>query len=194
MKISESDLIDSFGRFLIDQHLIDLDNSHFGGDDNHNADVALFLKSDKWTNIQVKKLHIEAKSHHSEDSPNTINKIFGQLLKETGKRNLDIEKECLAILFPYESGEWTGRNNKTVTRIEGEAYYRRGFSRIERQVFVKFGDLVGAKYILSFSTTSNTLRVFEWKNFLDEDISPIISLTKSSTTLVPRSDALTRAV
>lgn len=193
MKISEAELIERFGEFLIDQDLIDVENSHFGGDDNFNADVALSLKHDKWPDIQVEKIHIEAKSHHSEDSQNTINKIFGQLLKETGKRNLNIEKECLAILFPYESGEWTGRNKKTVTRIEGEAYYRRGFSRIEKQVFVKFGDLVGAKYILSFSTTSNTLRVFEWRDFLDEDSSPIASLTKSSTTLVPRSDALTRA-
>lgn len=26
-----------------------------------------------------------------------------------------------------------------------------GFSRIEKQIFVKFGELVGAKYILSFA-------------------------------------------
>ncbi|WP_156480502.1 hypothetical protein [Aquipseudomonas alcaligenes] len=180
VKISEVELIESFGKFLINQDLIDYENSHFSGDDNHNADVALSLKPGKWPGIQVDKLHIEVKSHHSEDSQNTINKIFGQLLKETGKRSLDKEKECLAILFPYERGAWPGRNNKTVTRIEGEAYYRRGFSRIDKQTFVKFGDLVGAKYILSFSTASNTLNVFEWKNFLDEEFSPMISLTNGS--------------
>lgn len=179
MKIAEAELIDSFGKFLIDQDLIDFDNSHFGGDDDLNADVTLALKPAKWPGIQLEKFHIEAKSHHSADSQNTINKIFGQLLKETGKRTLDVEKECLAILFPYESGAWTA-NNKTVTRIEGEAYYRRGFARINKQVFIEFGKLVGAKYILSFSTTSNTLRVFEWKSFLDEDFSPIMSITKKS--------------
>lgn len=180
MKISEAELIDNLRNFLIDEDLIDNSDSYFGGDDEVKADVELALNLDQWHSVVFKKLYIEAKSHHSTDSQNTINKIFGQLLKETGKRTLNAEKECLAILFPYESGEWLDNNRKSITRIEGVEYYRRGFSRIRKQAFVAFGVLVGAKYILSFSTTSSTLYVYEWENFLDSDFGPIISLTKKS--------------
>lgn len=192
MKISEKELIDGFGRFLIDQDLIDWNGSHFAGDSSQNADVVLSLQPGKWPGVGVEKIYIEAKSHHSEDSQNTINKIFGQLLKETGKRKFDREKECLAVLFPYERGEWEGRGKKIVKRIKGEDYYRRGFSRIEKQVFISFGELVGAKYILSFCSTSSSLRIFEWSNFLGDDVSPMIILQKPTNSL-PQSDPLTLA-
>ncbi|UZM95845.1 hypothetical protein [Pseudomonas putida] len=192
MKISEKELIDGFGRFLIDQDLIDRGNSHFAGDNSQNADVVLSLRSGKWPGMGVEKIYIEAKSHHSEDSQNTINKIFGQLLKETGKRKFDREKECLAVLFPYERGEWEGRDKKIVRRIEGEDYYRRGFSRIEKQIFVKFGELVGAKYILSFCSTSSSLRIFEWSDFLSDDVIPMTILKKPTNSLL-QSDPLTLA-
>lgn len=165
MKISESELINSFRKFLIKENLINKDHSHFGGDDDKHADVELeFSGKAAWQGIFETKLYIEAKSHHSTDSQNTINKIFGQLLKETGKRDLN-NNECLAILFPAERGSWTGSNNKKSTNIDGVGYYRRGFSRINNDVFVKFGEIVNAKYILSFSSTEQKLEVYLWSNF-----------------------------
>lgn len=130
MKIEESELIEHFKSFLINEKLIDNNNSHFDGDNAERADVEITIASpEKWRIGQNTRLYIEAKSHHSSDSQNTINKIFGQLLKETGKRELK-ENECLAILFPMESAEWINNKKKTETRVSGEEYYRRGFSRI----------------------------------------------------------------
>lgn len=72
-------------------------------------------------------------------------------MKETGKRTINRKSECLAILFPSESAVWIGNNGKAVTRIGGVDYYRRGFLRINSQIFADFGELVGDKYIFSYS-------------------------------------------
>ena len=181
MKISEDDLVSSVQEFLLSENLIDTAASHFDGDDESRADVELVFASKRWHGIAFEKLYIEAKSHHSTDSQNTINKIFGQLLKETGKRTIDRDTECLAILFPSESAQWIDNNKKTVTRISGVDYYRRGFSRINPQSFVGFGELVGVRYVLSFNSNQKTLDVFEWASFLDSSAAPILRLTSQST-------------
>ncbi|MDX5584721.1 MAG: hypothetical protein QNK20_07290 [Aureibaculum sp.] len=182
MKLSESELIKEFSKFLIKESLINKDNCHFSGDDEKHADVELeFHGIDAWKGMFETKLYIEAKSHHSTDSQNSINKIFGQLLKETGKRDLDKNKECLAILFPAESGSWTGSNNKKSTNIDGVGYYRRGFSRIKNDAFVKFGEIVNAKYILSFSSTKQELEIFLWSTFHNDNAQVAPCLTIAST-------------
>lgn len=183
MKISEDDLIIGLRKFLMSESLIDETTSHFDGDDERRSDIELVLASDKWPGIDFKKLYIEAKSHHSEDSQNTINKIFGQLLKETGKRSIDPNTECLAILFPSESAQWINNRNQPVNRISGVDYYRRGFSRINPLSFVGFGNLVCAKYVLSFSSNPIMLDIFEWETFLDSSSTPILSLTSQSSQL-----------
>jgi hypothetical protein len=89
------------------------------------------------------------------------------LLKETGKpikRLLDAPY-CLTVLFPSEPGQWVDGNGKTVKMVEGEAYYRQGFQRIRRDAYKAFGALVNAKYLLSYSSTQRTLKVFEWLGF-----------------------------
>jgi hypothetical protein len=179
VKISEVELVNNFRTFLISESLVNEKNSHFDGDDENRADVELVLDSERWSGIDFKKIYIEAKSHHSTDSQNTINKIFGQLLKETGKRSLDSQTECLAILFPSESAQWIDNKNKPVTKIIGVDYYRRGFSRINQKSFIDFGELVGAKYILSYNTDKKKLDIFKWATFLDSNVSPILSLQLS---------------
>ena len=181
MKISEDELVNNLREFLISENLVDEENSHFDGDDDTRADVELVLDSDRWHSIEFDKIYVEAKSHHSTDSQNTINKIFGQLLKETGKRTIDRGTECLAILFPSENAQWIDSKQKTVTRIPGVDYYRRGFSRINSNVFIDFGVLVGAKYILSYSTSTKALEIYEWATFLDSAAVPVISLLSQNT-------------
>lgn len=178
MKISEADLVNNLKEFLISEGLVHKEKSHFDGDDDNRADVELALESDVWTTIGLSKIYVEAKSHHSTDSQNTINKIFGQLLKETGKRHIDKGSECLAILFPAESARWIDNKKNNITRISGVDYYRRGFSRIDGQTFIDFGVLVGAKYILSYSSEFKILDIYDWASFLDSNVQPTISLTK----------------
>ena len=180
MKITENQLIENFQNFLISNDLVEKDKCHFSGDDDEHSDVELTLKlNESWEEIRNEKIFFEVKSHHSKDSQNTINKVFGQLLKETGKRKLDEEKECLAILFPSESGKWTDSKGMETTKIEGEKYYRRGFSRINKEVFINFGTLVNVKYIFIFSSSAQILNVFEWENFLNEDSCSILTLNNA---------------
>ena len=85
MKISENDLISAFAAFLLEGSFVNGNDSHFEGDSDESADIELALEKSKWPKEFPDYLLLEAKSHHSKDSPNTINKVFGQLLKETGK-------------------------------------------------------------------------------------------------------------
>lgn len=177
MRILENELVNSLKEFLISEALVHEDKSHFDGDNDDKADVELVLVSERWSSIEFNKIYIEAKSHHSTDSQNTINKIFGQLLKETGKRSIDRSNECLAIVFPAENAEWIDNKKNRVTKISGVDYYRRGFSRINPNVFKDFGVLVGAEYIISYSTCSKVLDIYKWATFLDSNVLPVISLT-----------------
>lgn len=180
MKISESDLVSKFAEFLQQGKFVS-EASHFDGDNKDRADIELHLVQEKWPKDFPGCLIIEAKSHHSTDAPNTINKIFGQLLKETGKsRSLRAERNhAFAILFPAEAGEWIDKKKKNIKMPEGVAYYREGFSRIFPDTYKAFGTLVNAKYVLAFSQTKAELEVYEWAGF-PAGGKPILSLTLRS--------------
>lgn len=67
---------------------------------------------------------IEAKSDDSGDKHNTVHKIFGEILKETGRSN---RKNCKhAILIPEKA----------------TLFYSRAFQSIAREKFVGFGKLI----------------------------------------------------
>lgn len=69
---------------------------------------------------------IEAKSHDSSDKHNAIHKVFGELLKETGRGGRQVEKSRYGLLLPSD----------------GLAFFGKGFLCVERGRFVAFGDLV----------------------------------------------------
>lgn len=173
MQISEKVLVEGFREFVVQQHLVVESESHFGGDTKALADVELCLVRDRWPLGSPANLLVEVKSHHSEDSPNTINKIFGQLLKETGKANDGPRRanSALAILFPAEGADWVARG-RSFTRKPGNEYYRKGFLRIKRNIYLEFGSLVGARYVLSFSVDKSFLEVHSWAGFYD-GMSPV---------------------
>lgn len=75
---------------------------------------------------------IEAKSHDSKDKHNTVHKIFGELLKETGRSD---RASCkFAVLIPEEA----------------VYFYSRAFQSIAREKFVAFGDLVPVELVFTF--------------------------------------------
>jgi len=75
---------------------------------------------------------IEAKSHDSEDRHNTVHKIFGELLKETGRTN---RVDCRhAILIPED----------------GLDFYSRAFRSIARDKFLGFGALVPIETVFMY--------------------------------------------
>lgn len=87
--------------------------------------------------VSVQKLHwvIEAKSDDSKDKHNTVHKIFGELLKETGRTN---RADCRhAILIP-----------------EGAVpFYSRAFRSIAREKFVSFGKLIPIDTVFTCGTS-----------------------------------------
>jgi len=89
------------------------------------ADIEFTAKSgQRWA--------IEAKSNDSKDAHNTVHKIFGELLKETGRDN---RGQCsIGILIPGNS----------------LSFYSRLFQSINRQKFVEFGELIPVHSVFTY--------------------------------------------
>lgn len=178
-KVSEAEFIKSLGDFLTRNEYVHAEESHFGKDNDKRPDVELALNREYWVGDFPDYLLLEAKSHHSKDAPNTINKIFGQLLKETGKKTearLGAGRYCLGVVFPEESAEWTDDNGKRFSQPSGPKYYRSGFNRIDRGKYVAFGELVDARFVLSFSMDVNILRIYKWADFYDSGSKCLLEL------------------
>lgn len=116
----EQDLIDQFVGHL---------NVHV---DNDLKICTLFnsnCKSKTLADVEFKSVSnihwvVEAKSNDSEDRHNTVHKIFGELLKETGRTG---RADFLhAILIPLDSVD----------------FYSRAFQSIKREKYLGFGKLI----------------------------------------------------
>lgn len=116
----EQDLIDQFVGHL---------NVHV---DNDLKICTLFnsdCKSKTLADVEFKSVSnihwvIEAKSNDSTDRHNTVHKIFGELLKETGRTGRPDFRH--AILIPLESVN----------------FYSRAFQSIKREKYLAFGKLI----------------------------------------------------
>lgn len=100
------------------------------------ADIEFLSKS---------KVHwvIEAKSNDSKDKYNTVHKIFGELLKETGREN---RQQCKhAILIPLDS----------------LLFYSRAFQSIDRNKFLGFGNLIPIDTVFLSGPLNVTLITWE---------------------------------
>jgi hypothetical protein len=109
-------------------------------------------KAKKFADVEFKSsanLHwvIEAKSDDSKDKHNTVHKIFGELLKETGRTN---RTECrYAILIPESAVQ----------------FYSRAFQSIDREKFLGFGRLIPIDTVFTSSTTD--VGQLTWKSLYD---------------------------
>lgn len=170
-KVTEVQLVSELRHFLVSNCLIRTRDSYFNGDSDEYADVELAVDKMRWPSGVPDYLILEAKSHHSKDSPNTINKIFGQLLKEANKSPAHGRRSsefCLGILIPTDSAVWYDSNGKTVTRGSGVKYYRDGFRRIKQDTYNAFGKLVDARYVLAYSVRERQLAIYDWSGFYSE--------------------------
>lgn len=139
----EQDLIDQFVGHLEKQQD---DQICIGTVINKNC------KSRKFADVEFEsraKLHwaIEAKSDDSKDKHNTVHKIFGELLKETGRTD---RSNCHhAILISESSVE----------------FYSRAFQTIDRKKFIGFGDLIPIKTV--FTSSSTGVQQLSWQSLYD---------------------------
>lgn len=109
-------------------------------------------RSKKFADIEFKSntnLHwvIESKSDDSQDKHNTVHKIFGELLKETGRTN---RSNCLyAILIPESSVK----------------FYSRAFQSIDREKFLAFGKLIPIDKV--FTSNASKVGQLTWEELYD---------------------------
>lgn len=142
-KTPEQDLIDEF-----------VDHIKLHSDDSIKMEAIINTncKSRNFADVEFKSvtnLHwvIEAKSNDSRDRHNTVHKIFGELLKETGKTNRSYCK--FAILIPESA----------VT------FYSRAFQSIDRDKFIGFGNLVPIDTV--FTSSADGVKVLTWASLYD---------------------------
>ena len=105
------------------------------------ADVEFVTARDHWV--------IEAKTNVSKDAHNSVHKLFGELLKETGKPRI-IE---------------AGKTLKYGILIPDSSFYRNKFRLINQAKFNGFGELIPVERIFIF--TSGTLTTITWEDFYD---------------------------
>ena len=139
----EQDLIDGFVKALAKHkdHEIRLEDS-----------INTNCKSKKYADIEyrsVSKRHwvIEAKSNDSGDAHNTVHKLFGELLKGTGKQNRKNVK--YGILIPES----------------GILFYSRKFQQIDRKRFIQFGKLIPVESVFTFGKSG--VRQIRWVDLYD---------------------------
>jgi hypothetical protein len=143
------------------------------GNDNATCSDIEYISSDD------EYLIIEAKSHESKDAYNTRHKIFGQLLKEHGKKSSDRNNHksslALGILIPKDKPS-SGKSN---TKKSGYDFYRDGYIDIPEDLFAKFGQLVKAKYVFACSMAERQIDVYTWAGFRKGD-APIHKIVENA--------------
>jgi hypothetical protein len=93
------------------------------------------------------KWAIEAKSHDSSDRHNTVHKLFGELLKETGRADRNLYK--YGLLIPKDSLD----------------FYSRLFQSINRDKFIGFGELIPVSAVFLYGNSGIERRT--WKSMYD---------------------------
>lgn len=93
---------------------------------------------------------IEAKTNKTNNFPNEIHKVFGNLLKETGRDNR--EKSKYAILIPEDA--------------EGD--FRNGFMKIDHQKYIEFGKLIPINSVFLYGNSGITKKT--WSELYDETV------------------------
>ncbi|MCH4810433.1 hypothetical protein [Vreelandella neptunia] len=139
----EQDLIDQFLRHL---------ETHADEDLRVAKIINKNCRSKTYADVEFEsasKLHwvIEAKSDDSKDRHNTVHKIFGELLKETGRTNRDSCRH--AILIPSNAVK----------------YYSGAFQSILREKFLGFGKLIPIDTVFISSETG--VGQLSWEGFYD---------------------------
>lgn len=150
---------------------------NIGGDSGTCSDIEYISNSGEY-------LVIEAKSHESKDSYNTRHKIFGQLLKEHGKkshiRTTHGKPITLGVLIPKDETS-SGKSN---TKKSGYNFYRDGYQDIPEVMFSGFGALVNAKYVFVCSIKYKTVDIYTWPGFHKGD-KPIFVVPANAQKIVP---------
>lgn len=112
-------------------------------------------KSKKFADVEFESVSglrwvVEAKSHDSGDKHNTVHKIFGEVLKETGRTN---RQDCRhAVLIPQS----------------GVQFYSRAFQCIDRDKFIGFGKLIPMDTVFTYGDSG--VAQVTWETLYDAHV------------------------
>lgn len=133
-KQPEADLVAAFEKIVKSKKLPD-DLARFALDEETNFNCKSQTHADvEYTTKEGICLVIEAKTDKSSDRYNTIHKLFGNLLRETG-RNREGKTVEMGLLIPGDD--------------EALRFYRSGFERINSRAYREFGKLVGCEHVFA---------------------------------------------
>lgn len=104
---------------------------------------------------------IEAKSHMSKDAYNAVHKIFGELLKETGRDTSSKKITKYGLLID-------GRYCPT-KKIFGKDFFMKCFSCINYDKYKSFGTIIPIENIFVFNITNDSVENISWNNFIGEN-------------------------
>lgn len=139
-----------------EQDLIDEFVAHLNNHEDETLRIEILYnancKSKKFADVEFHSkanLHwvIEAKSNESKDKHNTVHKVFGELLKETGRTHR--ATFCHAILIPTAA----------IT------FYSRSFQLIDREKFLGFGKLIPIDTV--FTSGPSGVSQITWADLYD---------------------------
>ncbi|RTK99796.1 MAG: hypothetical protein EKK57_08710 [Proteobacteria bacterium] len=133
----ESELVDNFKTILKQMNVVE--EVHLNCKSKTSADI-------EFNDFLGDYFVIEAKVSTTKDKHNNIHKIFGELLKETGRPRTNIPNIRYAIL------------------IDNDEFFSNGFNKICKEKYLGFGKLIPIKDI--FILKEEKLLHCKWNEFL----------------------------
>ncbi|MDB4195605.1 hypothetical protein N9651_01305 [Flavobacteriales bacterium] len=137
----EQDLIDSFVSQLKKGEIYQsFELLHCNCNSKNYADIEFETLKEHWV--------IEAKSNKSGDAHNSAHKIFGELLKETGRNRDNVAKKIkYGILIPDFK------------------FYQNKFRKINPDKYIGFGKLIPIDTV--FVLADEKINRYSWKEFIE---------------------------
>lgn len=129
---------------------------------NCNCRAKIYSDLEYIETTTTNKIHwrIEAKSHMSKDAYNAVHKIFGELLKETGRTPISDE-----VLVKY--GILLDGRHSFITKMRGKEFFKKYFQCIEFEKYKKFGLLIPVEKIIIY-TQGSPIITYGWNEFMEE--------------------------
>jgi hypothetical protein len=103
---------------------------------------------------------IEAKSHMSNDAYNAVHKIFGELLKETGRGAILDETLKYGLLL---DGRYC-----IDKKISGKDFFMKYFSCINYEKYKQFGLIIPIEKIIVYTIDDGLIENINWNKFVGD--------------------------
>lgn len=148
-KDPEKELVDKFKDIIINS------DSKF----QISNEINFNCRSKKYADIEYQipsgeLLVIEAKTHKTSNASNSAHILFGDLLKETGRKR-DYANIIYGLLIPKDN----------YNKKNGDDFYRDSFNKIDKCIYQKFGEIIPVSYVFVCDNKKQQIEVYSWMGF-----------------------------